>query len=88
MPDNSWLREQIAFAIWNDATNPPAIRDKLTLADVRVKDGNPLEMQAEIEGGYAIALSLKLDWFCNRKAFLRLADDAMAALAAAADEED
>lgn len=36
---DAWLREQIAFAIFN-STNPPSVRDSLTLQNIN-EDGDP-----------------------------------------------
>lgn len=73
-----WMREQIAFAIWN-STNPPNVRDRVTLKTI---GGNPTVTHA-IGGGWKASLDLGQEWSCNRASFLKLADVAIAAFEAA-----
>ena len=73
MADN-WLREQIAFAIFN-SSNPPHVRDAITLQNI---GGNP-ELRSNLGGGYQVVSNLGLDWSLNRESFLKLADVAITA---------
>jgi hypothetical protein len=75
---NGWLREQIAFAIFN-STNPPHVRDSITLQNI---GGNP-ELTTAIGGGFIAITNLGLDWSLNRDSFLKLADVAIRAFEAA-----
>lgn len=71
---DQWLREQIAFAIFNKS-NPPHMRDKITLQNI---GGNP-ELRSSFGDGWQIVSNLGLDWRLNRDSFLKLADVAIAA---------
>ena len=75
---SEWLREQIAFAIFND-TNPPHVRDSLTLQNI---GGNP-ELTTAMGDGWTATSNLGLDWSLNRDSFLKLADVAIRAMNAA-----
>jgi hypothetical protein len=75
--DRSWLREQIAFAIWND-TNPPHVRDSMTLQNV---EGS--EVTTSLGEGWTATSDLGLDWSLNKRSFLKLADVAIRAFEAA-----
>lgn len=72
--DDQWLREQIAFAIFND-TNPPMVRDAVTLKNI---DGNP-ECVTSLGGGWTATSNLGMDWRLNRDSYLKLADVAIRA---------
>lgn len=79
MDDSSaWLREQIAFAIWN-STNPAHMREHITLQNI---GGDP-EVTTSLGGGWKATANLGLDWRLNRKSFLKLADVAIRAYEAA-----
>jgi hypothetical protein len=71
--EDTWLREQIAFAIWN-STNPAAVRDKLTIETI---EGN--ELRSDLGDGWSGTLDLGLDWRLNRDSFLKLATVAIRA---------
>jgi hypothetical protein len=73
MPD-PWLREQIAFAIFN-RSNPPHIRDAITLQNI---SGDP-ELRTSMGDGWQAVSNLGMDWRLNRDSFLKLADVAIAA---------
>ena len=75
---SEWLREQIAFAIFNDA-NPPHVRDSLTLQNI---GGNP-ELTTAMGDGWTATSNLGLEWRLNRDSFLKLADVAIRAMNAA-----
>lgn len=76
--NDEWLRQQIAFAIFN-STNPPHVRDSVTLANIQ---GNP-ELTTSLGGGWTATSDLGLDWSLNRGSFLKLADVAIRAYEAA-----
>lgn len=76
--DSDWLREQIAFAIFND-TNPLHIRDSITLKNI---DGDPT-LTTNMGDGWTATSNLGMDWRLNRKSFLKLADVAIKAMNAA-----
>lgn len=76
--DKEWLREQIAFAIFN-SSNPPLVRDEITLKNI---GGNP-EVTTAIGGGWTATSNLGMDWSLNRGSFLKLADVAIKAYEAA-----
>ena len=76
--DSDWLREQIAFAIFND-TNPPHVRDALTLQNI---GGDPV-LKTNMGDGWSATSNLGIDWRLNRKSFLKLADVAIKAMNAA-----
>lgn len=73
-----WLREQIAFAIFNSA-NPPHVRDALTLQNI----GGDIELQSSLGDGWIATSNLSVDWQSNRDSFLKLADVAIAAFESA-----
>ena len=75
---NEWLREQIAFAIFN-RSNPPHVRDALTLKNI---GGSP-ELKTSLGDGWTATSNLGLDWKLNRKSFIKLADVAIRAFEAA-----
>ena len=77
-PSNEWLREQIAFAIFNN-TNPPHVRDCLTLQNI----GDGVELKTALGDGWTAKSDLSMDWRLNRGSFLRLADVALRAMEAA-----
>lgn len=71
---NDWLREHIAFAIFND-TNPPLVRDALTLQNIE----QCATVRLDIGDGYTMEHDFKMGWSMNRDSFLALADVAIAA---------
>ena len=73
--ESEWLREQIAFAIFND-TNPPHVRDSVTLQNIA---GDP-ELKVNMGEGWIGTSNLGLDWRLNRDSFLKLADVAIRAM--------
>jgi hypothetical protein len=75
---NEWLREQIAFAIFND-TNPLHVRDSITLQNI---GGDP-ELRSSLGDGWTATSNLGMDWRLNRDSFLKLANVALRAMAAA-----
>jgi hypothetical protein len=75
---SEWLRNQIAFAIWND-TNPPPIRAVLTPANI----GNGCSVSSAIGNGYIMQQNFTQDWEFNKGSFLKLSDVAIAAFEAA-----
>ena len=76
--EDEWLRQQIAFAIFN-STNPPHMRDALTLKNI---DGDP-ELRSNLGDGFVAVSNLGMDWRLNRGSFLKLADVAIRAFEAA-----
>lgn len=74
----AWLREQIAFAIFN-STNPPHVRDSINLQNI---GGNP-ELVSALGDGWQATSNLGLDWSLNRTSFEKLADVAINAMEAA-----
>lgn len=76
--EGEWLREQIAFAIFND-TNPPHVRDSITLQNI---GGDP-ELKTNMGEGWTATSNLGMDWRLNRDSFLKLADVAIRAMNAA-----
>ena len=75
---NEWLREQIAFAIWN-SSNPPHMREHITLKN---SDGNP-EISTALGEGWTATVNLGMDWRLNKRSFRKLADVAIRAFEAA-----
>lgn len=71
---NDWLREQIAFAIFN-SSNPPHVRDSITLQNI---SGDPTVTTA-MGDGWTATSNLGMDWKLNRGSFIKLADVAIAA---------
>jgi hypothetical protein len=69
-----WLREQIAFAIFN-SSNPSHVRDLVTLQNI---SGDP-EIRTNMGDGFQAVSNLGMDWRLNRDSFLKLADVAIAA---------
>jgi hypothetical protein len=65
------LRENIAFALWND-TNPEPLRQHMTL------DGQ-CELVTSIGDGWTMRQDFALDWRLNKNTFLKLADVAIEA---------
>lgn len=78
MYHDEWLREQIAFAIFNN-TNPPHVREHITLQNIA---GNP-ELKTALGDGWTATSNLGMDWRLNRGSFLKLADAALRAMEAA-----
>jgi hypothetical protein len=75
---NDWLREQIAFAIFN-STTPPHVRDSITLKNI----ASTAELTTDIGGGLTATWHPGPDWTLNRDSFLKLADVAIRAFEAA-----
>lgn len=71
---SAWLREQIAFAIWN-STNPAHMREHITLKNVALDP----EITTALGDGWKAIQNLGLEWRLNRKSFLKLADVAIRA---------
>lgn len=76
--NNAWLREQIAFAIWN-SSNPTHIREHITLKNVELDP----EVTTALGAGWTAIQNLGVDWRLNRRSFLKLADVAIRAFEAA-----
>lgn len=78
---DEWLREQIAFAIFN-SSNPPHVRDEITLKNI---SAGP-ELRTAMGNGYTVVSNLGQDWKLNRSSFLKLADVAISAFQSADDD--
>lgn len=74
----AWLREQIAFALFND-TNPPHMRDAITLQNI----GDGIKLKSALGDGWVGTSDLSMEWKINRKSFMKLADVAIRAMDAA-----
>lgn len=76
--DRAWLREHVAFAIFNE-TNPPHMRDAITLRNI----GDGMKLKTALGDGWTATSDLSMDWRLNRDSFLKLADVAIRAMDAA-----